>query len=151
MFPKSFQLSLVNNRRHQQGSMLVIALFVIIVFGLLGLTMTRLLASSSETVIYEVLGQRALNAARSGLEKCLADKYPIASGITPCSNPTNYTFVNVAGLENCQYQVKPIDDVIVTDNAQTFTYSKFVSTGRCDAGNIIVTREVYVDALDKNP
>ena len=141
----------VKRKIQQQGSMLVIALFVIIVFGLLGLTMTRLLASSSESVIYEVLGQRALNAAKTGLERCLAAKYPIASGITPCSSPTDYTFNNVAGLENCQYQVVPSNDVTVIDNGNTYTYAKFTSTGRCDAGDIIVTRQIYVDALVNNP
>lgn len=130
--------------------MLVIALFVIIVFGMLGLTMTRLLASSSESVIYEVLGQRALNAARTGLERCLAAKYPITAGGSPCSNPTNFVFTGIAGLENCSYQVTPDNDIVVTDNSNTFTYSKFTSIGRCDAGDIIVSREIYVDALVAN-
>lgn len=144
---KTCETKLSMYKHRQRGSMLVIALFVIIVFGLLGLTMTRLLSSSSETVIYEVLGQRALNAARTGLERCLAAKYPTPSSTATCAD---YTFVNVPGLENCRFSVSPSPDVTVVDGGNTFTYSKFTSVGRCDAGNIIVTREVYVDALERN-
>lgn len=140
-------------KSRQRGSMLVIALFVIIIFGLLGLTMTRLLSSSSENVIYEVLGQRALNAARSGLEICLAAKYPVDTGPvapSPCSDPTEDTFIGVPGLDTCSYDVEPADDVTVTDNGINYTYSKFTSVGRCEAGGIVVTRRVYVDALVEN-
>jgi MSHA biogenesis protein MshP len=151
MYLKLSLSSLSNNKQQQRGSMLIIALFVIIVFSLLGLNMTLLLSSSSETVIYEVLGQRALNAARTGLEICLANRYPITGSASVCTNPANDIFAGTPGLQNCIYTVDPSADVVVTDNANTFNYSKFTSTGRCEAGDIIITRKVYVDALEKNP
>jgi len=120
--------------------MLVIALFVIIVLGLLGITMTRLLSSSSETVVYEVLGQRALNAARAGVDCAVANQFG-----TGCNNPVNKTFINVPGLENCTYTVLANNKAIV-DGAKTFTYWTFASIGECSAGNTIVNRTVYVDA-----
>ena len=129
-----------NQKHAQQGSMLVIALFVIIVLAMLGLTMTRLLSSSSETIIYEILGQRALNSARSGIECAVASQFG-----TGCSQPSNKTFNNVAGLENCSYTVTT-NNKAITDGAKTFTYWTFSSTGQCSAGNIIVSRTVYVDA-----
>ena len=52
----------------QRGCMLVISLLVILVLTLLGLTITRLLSSSSETIFYEVVAQRLLSAARAGIE-----------------------------------------------------------------------------------
>ncbi len=125
--------------------MLVIALFVIIVFGLLAVTMTRLLSSSSETVIYEVLGQRALNAARTGVECSLAAKYPISGASAYCVH--SVPMEGLLGLNNCSYTVTS-NDVAVTDNGTIYNYSKFISTGRCEAGNYIVTREVYVDAME---
>lgn len=133
--------------QQQRGSMLVIALFVIIIFALLSLTMTRLLSSSSENVIYEVLGQRALNAARSGLEFCLAAEYQVT--ITPCAtNQSTFNgVVGIAGLNGCSYNVLPINTVTVNDSGASYTYSRFTSEGRCQAGNIVVTRRVYVDAL----
>ena len=68
----------------QRGSMLVIALFVIIVMALLGLTLSRLLSSSSDAIIHEVYGQRALNAARAGVEEQIALAFPI-NGSASCS------------------------------------------------------------------
>ena len=124
--------------------MLVIALFVIIVFGLLGLTMTRLLSSSSQTVIYEVLGQRAINAARTGLECNLSAKYPISGATAYCVHSVSMN--SLPGLENCSYSVTS-DDVTVTDNDDTYIYSKFTSIGQCTAGDINVTRTVYVDVM----
>jgi MSHA biogenesis protein MshP len=134
--------------RKQGGSMLVIALFVIIVLGLLGLTMTRLLSSSSETIIYEVLGQRALNAARAGIECAIADEIDkldvgeIDEQATACPNPISKEFTSVTGLENCRYGVVPNSKLVAGR-----TYWTFTSTGTCTAGKINVTRTVYVDAM----
>lgn len=140
MYPKQTHKKLTVSKTSQQGSMLVIALFVIIVLGLLGITMTRLLSSSSETVIYEVLGQRALNAARAGVDCAVAAQFG-----TGCNQPINKTFTNVPGLENCAYTVTSNSKAIV-DGAKTLTYWTFSSTGQCSAGNTIVTRTVYIDA-----
>ena len=74
----------------QRGSMLVISLFVIIVMALLGLTLSRLLSASSESIIYEVYGQRALNAARAGVEAQIALAFPI-SGTATCGIPSHRT------------------------------------------------------------
>jgi MSHA biogenesis protein MshP len=126
----------------QQGSMLVIALFVIIVLALLGLTMTRLLSSTSETIIHEVLGQRAINAAKSGIECAVASKFGAG-----CSNPVYKELSGVAGLESCNYRVAETLPKTITDGGRTFTYLTFTGTGQCTAGKINVTRFVYVDAM----
>jgi MSHA biogenesis protein MshP len=128
-----------------QGSMLIIALFVIIVLALLGLTMTRLLSSSSETIIYEVLGQRAINAARSGIECAVADEFGAG-----CDNPAFKDLSGVVGLENCSYRVVEATPKTITDGGRTFTYLTFTGTGQCTAGKINVTRIVYVDAMLEN-
>lgn len=141
MCPKHYQPISLTKRSTQRGSMLVIALFVIIVLALLGLTMTRLLSSSSETIIYEVLGQRAINAARAGVECAVADEFGAG-----CSNPTFKEFSGVVGLEGCSYEVTPVSKSI-EDGAKNFTYWTYSSTGQCTAGKINVTRFVYVDAM----
>jgi MSHA biogenesis protein MshP len=124
--------------------MLVIALFVIIVLALLGLTMTRLLSSSSEAIIHEVLGQRALNAARTGIECAIANK--INAPVTSCANALSKEFSGVAGLENCQYNVI-VNDKPIVDTSKTFTYLTFSSTGQCSAGKVMVSRTLYIDAM----
>jgi MSHA biogenesis protein MshP len=134
------------NKAKQQGSMLVMSLFVIVVLGLLGLTITRLLSASSETIIYEVLGQRALNAARAGIECKIAEKFPI-SGTSNiyCIEPNNKTFGDVPGLENCNYATALVD-VTITDGLESFVLSKFSSTGQCSVGKVLVSRTLYIDA-----
>ncbi|MGS2721188.1 pilus assembly PilX family protein [Paraglaciecola aestuariivivens] len=124
----------------QQGSMLVIALFVIIVLGLLGITLTRLLAASSDSIIHEVLGQRAFNAAKSGIDCAVAAQFGAG-----CSQPTSFTFNGVPGLENCSYSVIS-NNTAVQDGAKNFTHWSFTSTGQCTAGKIMVSRTVYIDA-----
>jgi MSHA biogenesis protein MshP len=142
MCPKHYQPSSLANKSTQQGSMLVIALFVIIVLALLGLTMTRLLSSSSEAIIHEVLGQRALNAARSGIDCAVAKQFNDG-----CDYPETKTFDGVPGLENCSYDVDKTSKNIV-DGSKTFTYWTFSSTGKCSAGKVVVTRYMYIDAME---
>jgi MSHA biogenesis protein MshP len=132
----------------QKGSMLVIALFVIIVFALLGLTMTRLLSSSSDAIIHEVYGLRALNAARTGIEQAISATFPLPPN-TPSCNAASVTPVdfhpNIKGLENCSYVVD-CERITVTDGA-TYTHYRFESTGSCQVGKILVSRRINVDAL----
>lgn len=147
MCPKLIPKTCLPTKSKQHGSMLVIALFVIIVFALLGLTMTRLLSSSSETIAYEVLGQRALNAARSGLECAVAAQ--LGGGCaTP---PANGVFSGVAGLENCSYTLDLPAAKDVNDGSESYNYFTFTSTGQCTAGDIRVTRTVYIDAILETP
>jgi MSHA biogenesis protein MshP len=134
----------------QKGSMLVIALFVIIVFALLGLAITRLLSSSSDAIIHEVYGLRAFNAARTGLEQAISAAFPLSPNIPSCDaaplTPVDFD-PNIKGLENCSYVVG-CKSITVTDGA-TYTYFRFESTGSCQADKILVSRRVSVDALQK--
>jgi MSHA biogenesis protein MshP len=130
----------------QKGSMLVIAVFVIIVFSLLGLTLTKLLASSSDAIIHEVYGQRALNAARTGVEQTISAAFPLSGfpSCNPASASVNFN-ANIKGLENCSY-LAGCEAITVTDGA-TYTYYRFESTGSCLVGEIVVSRRISVDAL----
>ncbi len=146
MCPRYFLPNNITKTVDQRGSMLVIALFVIIVLGLLGLTMTRLLSASSETIIHEVLGQRALNAARAGINCAVAKQ--LGSG---CINPPvdTFIFVGVPGLENCTYQYEIGTPKTIQDGNKDFKYWTFNSKGQCRVGNTNVTRNVYVDAMQE--
>lgn len=135
------QAKALTSKTAQRGSMLVIALFVIIVLGLLGLAMTRLLSAASDTVVYEVLGQRALNAARSGINCALAEEFGAG-----CTQTIDYEFEGIAGLESCSYFVTPVSKTI-EDGAKRFTFWTYTSKGQCIAGNLRVTRVVYVDYI----
>ena len=68
-----------------RGSAIMVALFVIVIVGLLAAALSRLLLDSSEKVTVEVLGVRALMAAQSGLEQGFYQLYP--NGIWQAEQP----------------------------------------------------------------
>lgn len=148
MYLKRYQQYSLKNNQSQQGSMLVIALFVIIVFALLGLAMTRLLSASSDTIIHEVLGQRALNAARAGIECAIAETFKTDPSTTVCAQNLSHTFNGVPGLDNCNYTASSPTSKAIDDGVNTYTYLAFTSTGQCTAGNINVTRVIFVDVMN---
>ena len=59
------------------GSSLVMALFIIVLMSILLLALGRQLISSSKSVSIEVQGNRAFNAAQSGLQLGLTQLYPL--------------------------------------------------------------------------
>lgn len=61
----------------QQGSSLILALFVIIILTLLGSVLMRMIFTSSETVSQEVLGTRAYMAAKSAMQAELQKLFPL--------------------------------------------------------------------------
>lgn len=135
----------------QAGSMLVIALFVVVVLSLLGLIMTQLFQASSDRVIQEVYGLRALNAAQSGIERKISAAFPLQRTAGPAAtcNDDNevFNFTDVQGLENCFATTRCIQTNFNTDN---ITYFRFVSQGTCQGGKVIANRTVAVDARIEN-
>jgi hypothetical protein len=57
-----------------------------------------------------------------------------------------FTFDNVLGLEQCQYDAV-CEQLAVIDGSINHIYYKFTSTGQCSVGDTIVSRTVYVDGL----
>lgn len=124
--------------------MLFISVFVIVVMGMLGLTLTNILATSAESVAYEVLGLKALNAARTGLEVKISDAFPLESSSSSpnCGLSTNVTLSAVSGLEGCSFTAQCQADSSIGG----MTYYRFSSTGQCIMSDVIVSRTVAVDA-----
>lgn len=136
-----------HNLHKQRGSMLVIALFVIVIMSLLGLTMVRLLSASADVVIHEVYGTRALQAAQSSLEQQIQIAFPLTQdGAGSCDGTLRQTdYSNVSGLENCLAfsscaQTSGFD-------GETITHYSFESEGTCSAGKVTASRKLAVDAI----
>jgi len=145
--PKSF--------RKQTGSMLVIALFVIIVLALLGVTMTRMISASSQSTIIEVSGLRALTAAQSGAQLLLQQTFPLNAPINSCdttlSSVTSFpAFSTIRGLQDCDF-IASCSTSDVIKEGETHNYYRFSSIGQCSVGDIIVTRQVSLDAMQVQP
>lgn len=150
MFPRSRD---IYSRHNQRGSMLVISLFVIVVMALLALTLTRLLSASSDTLIFEVYGLRAHQAAQSGLEVKLTEVFPLCppgsanpvcadgSGHDPsaCDLNSQVSF-SLNGMLHCGFNTS----CSYSDSGSN-SYYLFTSTGTCEAGDAVVSRTLSVD------
>lgn len=79
------------SRTGQQGSSLVIAIFILVVMLLLGVALTRVLSTSSETIAYEVVGARAYQAANIGLQRRLTELFPLNEMFLPTPHPVHIT------------------------------------------------------------
>ncbi|WP_416307206.1 type II secretory pathway protein [Neptunicella sp. SCSIO 80796] len=134
----------------QTGSMLVISIFIIIVMTVLGLAMTSMLSTSADSVVTEVYGVRAQQAARTGLEQHLLKVFPANddANLTACETVQNHIFAATPGLQNCEYTSRctPVAYTLSTGNVTSFN---FTSEGKCESGTMTVSRTIKVDALDR--
>ncbi|MCG7532358.1 hypothetical protein MHM98_13555 [Psychrobium sp. MM17-31] len=132
--------------KKQRGSMLVIALFVIIVLAFLAYAMIRITNTSASANVYEVYGTRALNAANSGVEKALNDIFGPGNSGTSCPAAASLTNLSLGGTPEFAGCI-----VNVTCNSFTVTQTGFVhfqieSTANCSAGDFTTQRSVVVEA-----
>jgi MSHA biogenesis protein MshP len=120
---------------YQNGSLTILALFVIVILTLLGLSLADQLRTSSQNVIYEVQGTRAYMAAKSGLELLAAESFPVGANATTCNNSgTNVDVSSIQGLQNCSFTVRCTSRNIAQNGIDTLRFYQFESTGVCQAG-----------------
>ena len=123
----------------QQGSMLVIAIFIIVVISLLAASLSRILSSTADSVANEVYSAKAYYAADSGMEYGI---YQALRDPNFCSSPQplipNNFFSNEAGFENCSATAK-CESIGLPDGSMQYY---LVSTGTCDGGKIVAQHKV---------
>lgn len=153
---------LMQLRSHQQGSSLVIVIFIIIVFGLLGLAMVRLLSGSTSSVLAEVGGTRAMFAANSSIQSFLTELFPLdedgaAAGLcverqvnTPPPRETTYSYPDeVNGLAGCSAEL--FCDRLEIPAPYTGTHFRITAQGSCPIGDQVYVRELSLEATDGTP
>lgn len=133
-------------KKHKQhGSALVIAIFIIVVMTLLGTALVRMLSTSAESVVYEVVGTRAFNAAQTGMQWQLQQLFPLGNptqlscAVIPISPPD---ISNTSGLENCSI----ISLSCSAQDVENIKYYTLRSTGQCEVADIITSRTLEVTA-----
>lgn len=124
----------------QQGSMLVMAIFAMIVMALLGLTLTRLIASSNQSVVYDVLGVRATQAADAGLRQLALSVTPLNGNAQQCSGSINSpsSFSSVDGFKGCSY-IARCETQPFTESSTGFYHYELKSTGTCALAEGVAT------------
>ncbi|WMS85939.1 PilX N-terminal domain-containing pilus assembly protein [Pleionea litopenaei] len=120
----------------QSGMTLVMALFIIIVLGLLASFLYQMTQTANSATAQEVLSIRAFYAAESGAQAAAMQAFPLTGG-GACNNQTiNFS---APGLINCSSQV--------TCNSYTadgLDFYSVVSTGRCGSGENQTSRTIEV-------
>ncbi|PHR86440.1 MAG: hypothetical protein COA76_15335 [Moritella sp.] len=129
--------------RQQQGSMLVIAVFIIVVISLLAASLSRILSSTADSVANEVYSAKAYFAADSGMEYGIyrvlkgtlaCNTFPVSPSITP------FVIDGEAGLENCDVEIR-CQTITAGSNTQYY----LISTGTCDGGKIVAEHKVEAE------
>ena len=135
--------------RSQQGNMIVLALFIIVVGGLLSASMIKALNASSASTIQQVYGLRAQLAAQSGVQQLLQASFPVGGTAQACNQTISSpaSFSNIEGLRSCTYQASCSSKTITFSNID-YEYYKFSSTGSCEVDSAVVSRTISVDAIN---
>jgi MSHA biogenesis protein MshP len=145
-----------NKSRHtcltkQSGSMIVMALFAIIVAALLATTLINMLSASSNSVLYEVYGVRAQKAAQAGVQELSMSAFPLGTGPQQCnqviSSPASFS--SITGFQACDFSARCTTEDI-NFNGEDYRYYRFSSTGTCILNDIVVSRTLSVDAMQEN-
>jgi len=151
MFLKLILPKLIQNK--QQGSAIVLALFIIVVMSLLGTAMVRMLSANAENIVYEVVGTRAYFAAQAGMQEGLHNIYPLQAPAEDCTalSPIPFTLVNRnysnEGLLNCSATVIVTNCKSIATAVGVFEHFYLIeSTGQCTAGDITTTRTIEVQS-----
>ena len=141
----------------QKGAALPVAIFVIVVMSILGVTMTRILADASRSTVADTLGTRAEMAARSGTEILLTQIFPLGSSmnISICedrlsgSPATEQTYIFTEnGLTNCQVTVS-CNQLDIPEPYPGYNF-RINAVGTCQAGNQTYSRQLILEATDEN-
>lgn len=129
----------------QGGSMLIMAIFVIIVMSLLGLAVVQILSTSNRSMMTEVYGSRALNAANSGaqlkLEKVLIDDAQCVA--------TLYVLPEISAFHGCEVTVK-CRSFTINKFDYNFKHFRIDSTATCTVADFITQRSISLEARKKS-
>ena len=134
----------------QQGSALIIALFVIIVITMLGGTLVRILSTSSETTAQEVIGTRAFMAANSAMQAELSVLFPLATDAAIPQPVGTCNAINLNGLPDLGNDIDGLYHCSASTTCElyhtqdTVNYYRLTSTGECGSGVIAAESKMAV-------
>lgn len=131
-----------NTLHKQNGSALIIAIFVLIVISLLGASLVSLQRDSAQGTSYEVYAARAYLSAYTGSEIALTELFPLgASGDCSVVNSAP-SLPNNSGFHACSVVV----DCTLLGSVDSKSRYQIVSTAVCETSDIITRRQITVEA-----
>ncbi|MFW8591795.1 type II secretory pathway component [Glaciecola sp. 2405UD65-10] len=130
--------------------MTVIALFVIVVAGMLAGALIKTISAASNTMLHQVYGIRAQQAAQAGVQSLLQSSFPVGATPVACNqtvtSPAAFSAVN--GLANCSFQARCTSKTVQFGNIDHLVY-RFSSTGACTVDTDVVSRTISVDSVQE--
>jgi len=139
-----FLRSTIKTLNKQKGSALVLAIFVIVVVTLLGATLVRIMSSNAETIAYEVIGTRSLQAAKAGAQRKMSELFPLLPSVGACEvNSDPWDFSTIKGLEGCEAVNVSCEEDATVDGV---TYYTITSTGQCTVADVFTSRKIEISA-----
>lgn len=153
--------------RAQQGFLMPLAIFIIVMMGLFALAISRNSIQSSTSVTLELVSAQALYAAESGTQRGMQTLFfPNASSRqlvdTNCVGLNTTHSFNVNGLKNCSAIVtctcrfqdnsncSPIDSANYSSTAlpaKAISYYTVTSEATCGSGNLRAVRTIDAGAF----
>lgn len=136
---------------NSRGSALMIALFVIVVIGLLAATMGRFLVDSGDKHATEVRSAQAMMAAQSGLERALYQLFlprtvSLPTPVGRCDYRDETILFNTPGLQACEATIH-CQSSVVTHGGAIRTLYLLTGIGRCgNQPENMVSRTIEVEA-----
>ena len=127
----------------QQGSAIVIAVFIIVVMSLLAAALTRMLQDSQQGIGYEVYGTRAYLAANAGIEQAFIRLFRLGGGLGSCAGSVSLDLSSQVAFHGCMvtYQCKEL-------TGATSKQYQIDSVAKCSAGEFITRRKIQAQAKE---
>jgi MSHA biogenesis protein MshP len=148
MYPK-LRLS----QHSQQGSALIIGIFVLTVMFIIAASLIRIVGDADESVNQEVWGTRALFSANSGADAALAQLFPVDGSAATCTNVSSSWTppTGLVGFHNCTVSVSC--NTAAADGEIQYRINSLAvcETGNCTGNSnssrcLRVSRQVEVEA-----
>lgn len=129
-------------RIRAKGFSLPLALFILVVLGLLSTVLYRTIAIGNLSVAQEVLSARAFLAADSGAQAGMLRLFPVNGSAPVCSgSPGINQTLTGTGFNNCS--VNLICSSVTVDGSNQYSLT---STAICTAGSLRASRVIEVGA-----
>lgn len=148
-----------HRRTRQQGNIIIIAVFVMIVMGLLATNLIRVKWSNQDTLTRENLGTQAWFLASSANEWALTKMYPLNGSGTLSDLTTNCDAINVdSSAVSDLASGLPCNEPVVTCRApesalpDELKYFQISSSAICSSGTVFQVQrqqEVWIKVLEE--
>lgn len=147
MFPRNHKKTLFK----QQGFLLPLALFILVVMGVLALTISRTATQTNMASIQEIMNVQAFYAAESGAQRGMKHLFfdstqpPTRTSVdSQCSNLSTIYNFTADGLKACNAEV---NCAFTKDGDDIRSFYTITSTGRCGEDQYRAERTIEVGSF----